>query len=411
MKKICLLLGTCGAGLLLCCSGCKDSGKQPAGAAQKMPPPAVVTGKVELKDNIEKRSYTGVVTAPAVVTLMPRISGEIRKVGFSEGQIVTKDQILYEFDKTRYKAAVENAKARVAESKAKIAEADARIAETQARLTFAQIDFDRQKKLHMSNAAAKAAQENAQSTLDAAKAANEAAKAAKAAAHASQAAAEAQLITAQDDLDNCEIKSPINGVIGINNFAVGNYVTPASGAMATINQITPIRVEFAMSNRDFLEMFGTEEKLKKEAKVILVLANDKEFSEVGTVEFIDNNVNRRTDTIQVFANFPNKLTQLRPGSSVTVKIERKIADKVPVLPPSAVMAGNGNKFYVYVVDENNMAQKREIKVSTQRSDYVFVSEGLKEGETVVVDGTHKIRIMKPGTPFPVVPTAPAPVKK
>jgi RND family efflux transporter MFP subunit len=214
-----------------------------------------------------------------------------------------------------------------------------------------------------------------------------------------------------DDLNNCEIKSPINGVIGINNFAVGNYVTPASGAMATINQITPIRVEFAMSNRDFLEMFGTEENLKKEAKVRLVLANDKEFSETGVVEFIDNNVNRRTDTIQVFANFPNKLGQLRPGSSVTVKIERKIANNVPALLPSAVMPANGNKFYVYVVDEKNMVQKREIKVSTQRSDYVFVSEGLKEGETVVVDGTHKIRIMKPGTPFPVVPAAPAPTGK
>lgn len=396
MKKLYLLLGTCSAGLLLCSSGCKDTTQKPAAAAQQQPPPAVVVGKVELKANIEKRTYPGVVTAPAVVTLMPRISGEVRIVGFSEGQFVRKGQLLYEFDKTRYLAAVENAKAKVAECKA-------RIAETQARLTFAQIDFDRKKKLHLSNAAAKAEQENALSVLEAAIAANEAAKAA-------HAAAEALLITAQDDLANCEIKAPIDGIIGVNKFSVGNYVTPASGALATINQITPIRVEFSMSNRDFLEMFGTEANLKKEAKIMLTLANDKDFSEIGTVEFIDNNVNRRTDTIQVFATFPNKLGQLRPGSSVTVKIERKLADNVPALLPSAVMAGNGNKFYVYVVDQNNMVEKREIKVSTYRSDYIFVSEGIKEGETIVIDGTHKIRIMQPGTKVPVVPTTPA-VKK
>ena len=411
MKNIISLIGACSAGMLLCCSGCKDSKPAAAGAAQKMPPPAVLVGKVELKDNVEKRTYTGLVTAPAVVTLMPRISGEVLKVGFAEGQLVKKGQLLYEFDKTRYQAAVENAKARVAESKARIAETNAKIAEAQSRLTFAQKDFDRTNKLHLNNAATKAQQENAQSALDAAKAANEAALAANEAAKASLAAAEAQLITAQDDLDNCEIKAPINGVIGVNNIAAGNYVTPASGALATINQITPIRVEFAMSNRDFLEMFGTEENLKKEARIKLTLANDKEFSETGTVEFIDNNVNRRTDTIQVFAVFPNKLAQLRPGSSVSVNIERKIASNVPALIPSAVMPGADNKFFVYVVDEKNMAHKREIKVTTQRSDLVFISEGLKEGETVITGGTHKVRIMTPGTPFPVVPTAPAPIKK
>lgn len=384
-----LLFTTCSLLIAGCCTGCKENGKAAPAKTQTPPPPAVVTGKVVLQDNIEKRTYAGVVTSPAVVTLMPRISGELLEVRFKEGQAVKAGQLLYVFDKTRYEAAVKNADAKIAECKARITECDAR-------LVYAESDYKRKLSLHKQNAAAATELENARSTRDAQ-------LSAKTAAEAALRAAEAQLITAKDDLANTVITAPMNGVIGVNNFAKGNYITPASGALATINQITPIRVEFAMSNRDFLEMFGTEQELKKEAKIKLRLANDKIFEEIGSVEFIDNNVNRRTDTIQVFAKFNNTREQLRPGSSVSVMIERNIGANTPAVPPSAVMPSGGDKFFVYVVDSKNLAAKREIKVTTQRDDYVFVANGLKAGETVIIDGTHKVRIMKPGAQFPVAP--------
>ena len=374
MKKT-LLLTACGVLLAGCCSGCKDNKKAQGPAPGKMPIPSVVTTQVELKNNVEKRSYAGVVTAPAIVTLMPRISGELEKVGFSEGQFVKAGQVLYVFDDTRYKAAVANA--------------EARVAECQAHLIFAESDYQRKSELRKNNATSKAELENARSVRDA--------------AISAKSAAEAQLITAKDDLANCIIKSPMDGVIGVNKYAVGNYITPASGSLATINQITPIRVEFAMSNRDFLEMFGTEAQLKKDAVIKLKLADDSTFSEIGRVEFIDNNVNRRTDTIQVFATFPNAKQKLRPGSSVAVMIERTLADNVPALPPSAIMPASDGKFYVYVVDANKMAKRRAVKVTTQRPDYVFISEGVKQGETVIVDGTHKVRIMPGKTEAAVEP--------
>jgi membrane fusion protein (multidrug efflux system) len=86
----------------------------------------------------------------------------------------------------------------------------------------------------------------------------------------------------------------MDGVIGVTNYTAGNYITPSSGVLTTINQVSPIRVQFAMSNRDFLQMFGTLAELKKEAKIALKLADDSSFEEIGKVEFdgIDESVAR-----------------------------------------------------------------------------------------------------------------------
>ncbi|MBE6381342.1 MAG: efflux RND transporter periplasmic adaptor subunit [Lentisphaerae bacterium] len=416
MKKT-LLFTACGVLLAGYCTGCQ---KKQAQQPQAQPAPLVTVGKVTEQANIEKRTYAGVVVSPSVVTLMPRVSGEIKLVGFKEGDKVKKGDVLYKFDETRYQAAVSNALAAKAKALADIERADAdianakaRIAESDARLTYAQSDYDRKLKLSKQNVTSDDKLENAKSVLDAcinAKAAAEAslkaAEAAKKSAEASLAAAEAALITAQDDLDNTTIIAPMDGVIGVNNFSLGNYVTPASGAMASIKQITPIRVQFAMSNRDYLEMFGSLDTLKKEAVIKLKLADDTVLGENGTVEFIDNTVSSRTDTIQVFAVFNNASEKLRPGATVTVTIERTIAEKALAIPPSAVMnvinhLGQTEQI-VYLVNEKNAATKRKINIVSMHADYVFIqpfktgknaATGLNTGDRIVIDGTHKIRFM------------------
>ena len=203
-------------------------------------------------------------------------------------------------------------------------------------------------------------------------------------------AAEAALITAKDDLNNTVITAPMDGVIGVTNYTAGNYITPSSGVLATINQVSPIRVQFAMSNRDFLQMFGTLDILKKEAKIALKLADDSNYEEIGKVEFVDNAANRRTDTIQIYAEFPNKLQKLIPGSTVSVMLDRLIAKNRPAVTPSAIMYDN-NTAYVYVLDKDNKVSRRDVKVGNTRGKYVIVEQGLNIGETVIVDGTHKAR--------------------
>ena len=352
MKKI-LLISACGAVL------CSIAG---AATPQAAPKPMVAVGKVTAIDNVEHRRYSGLVQAPAVVNLMPRVSGELMKVGFKNGDYVKKGQTLYTFDSIRYQAAVKSAEAKIAECKA--------------HLTYAQNNYSRTNQLHASQAASKDSLENTLSALEAYKSA--------------MLAAEAALITAKDDLKNTVILAPMDGVIGLTNFTEGNYITPASGILATINQVSPIRVKFAMSNRDFLQMFGSMENLKKEAQIALRLADDSDFEEIGKVEFIDNSANVRTDTIQIYAEFPNKSKKLLPGSTVSVMLDRKVGEKCPAIAPSAIMIDNKTS-YVYVLDKDNKAIRRDVVTGSVCGKHVIIEKGLKIGETVITDGTHKVR--------------------
>ena len=331
-------------------------------APPAMPKSLVKSGKVAARDNVEHRRYAGLVSSPAVVQLMPRVSGELLKVGFKNGDLVRKGQMLYTFDGIRYDAAVKSAEAKIAECKA--------------HLEYAQNSYNRAHNHYGQNAASKDSLENTLSSLEAYK--------------SSLLAAQAALITAKDDLKNTVIIAPMDGVIGVTNYTPGNYITPSSGVLATINQVSPIRVQFAMSNRDFLQMFGTLDVLKKEAKISLKLADDSTFEEVGKVAFIDNSANRRTDTIQIYAEFPNKAQKLIPGSTVSVFMDREIAKNCPAITPSAVMYDN-NSAYVYVLDKDNKVSRRDVKIGNTRGQYVIVEKGLKIGETIIVDGTHKAR--------------------
>jgi len=350
-----LLISACGA--MLCSAA--------VAAPQGAPKPTVITGKVVSVDNVEHRRYSGLITAPAVVNLMPRVSGELLSVGFKNGDYIKKGQTLYTFDAIRYQAAVKSAEAKIAECKA--------------HLTYAQNNYSRTNQLHASQAASKDSLENTLSALEAYKSA--------------MLAAEAALITAKDDLKNTVIVAPMDGVIGVTNFTEGNYITPASGVLATINQVSPIRVRFAMSNRDFLQMFGNMENLKKEARIALRLADDSMFEEIGKVEFIDNNANVRTDTIQIYAEFPNRSKKLLPGSTVSVMLDRKVGSQRPAVVPSAIMHDSKSS-YVYVLDKENKAFRRDVVLGSASGKYIIIEKGLKAGETVVTDGTHKVR---PGT--------------
>ena len=331
-------------------------------APPAMPKPIVVAGKVVAQDNIEHRRYAGLVSAPAVVQLVPRVSGELLKVGFKNGDYVKKGQMLYTFDRIRYDAAVKSAQAKIAECKA--------------HLEYAQNSYNRAHNLYGQNAASKDSLENTLSSLEAYK--------------SSLLAAEANLITAKDDLDNTVITAPMDGVIGVTNYTEGNYITPSAGTLATINQVSPIRVQFAMSNRDFLQMFGTLDALKKEARLALKLADDSTFEEVGKVAFVDNAANRRTDTIQIYAEFPNKAHKLIPGSTVSVLLDREIAKNRPAITPSAVMH-DGKGAFVYVLDKDNKVSRRDIVTGSERGKYIIVEKGLNIGETIIIDGTHKAR--------------------
>lgn len=321
----------------------------------------VKVGKVFETQNIETRRVVGFVTTVSRVELTTRISADLEKVGFKDGDHVEKGQMLYQFDDVRYAAAVKNA--------------EAKLAEVKARLIYAEKNYDRTNELYKKDAASKDAMETTLSSL--------------AACRAELLAAEANLVTAQDDLKHTRIYAPISGRIGATNYTVGNYLTPSSGVLATIIQSQPIRVVFSMSNRDYANMFGgREDNLKKEARIRIRLANGSYFDEDGAVEFINNEANQRTDSIQIYSRFENKARRLIPNNAVTVELSHKVGKLVPAVLPSAVMH-DAESAYVYVVKDNKV-ERRNVELGRSTAEAQLTLRGLEKGDLVVTDGTHKV---------------------
>ena len=357
MKHLTLTMALCCAAVAVNAADAKKS------AAPKMPaaPQVMVEcGNVFEAENIKVRNYTGHIVSPEKVNIVTRVSGDLVKIGFTSGEMVKKNQLLYKLDPIRFEAAVKSAEARITEIKAK--------------LVYAENNYKRHSSLLSSQVASKDVVENAWSTVQSLR--------------AELMMAEAALITAKDDLANTTITAPISGKIGATNYSVGNYLTPSSGVLATIVQSSPLRVSFSMSARDFLNIFGNEASLKKEGEVRIVLANQKKYDQVAKFEYIDNMANSRTDTVQINMLIDNPDGVLLAGNTVTVELTRKTGEIMPAVRLSAIMYDEYGA-YVYVVDAEKKVSKRTVVLGEMLPDKQLIRSGLKKGELIITDGMHK----------------------
>ena len=182
--------------------------------------------------------------------------------------------------------------------------AEAKVAECKSSAGYAELSYTRHLKLVESRAVSQDAVDNALSARDSARAA--------------LAAANADLTVARDNLKHCRITAPISGQIGTTAFTRGNYVTTSSGTLVTLIQMKPIRVRFAISNREYLDLFnGSERRFIEEGKIALTLANGSEFGEDGQIEYVENAADELTDTVMAYALFPNAERKLKTGGTVT----------------------------------------------------------------------------------------------
>jgi len=327
------------------------------GALLKVP-----VAQVELGVDKQVKTYPGRVVPVAQVNVIPQVSGEILEVGFENGAVVKKGDLLYRLDPVKYEAAVKNAEAKVAECKAA--------------LGYAELSYTRHQKLVETRAVSLDAADNALSARDSARAA--------------LAAAQADLTAARDDLRHCRIVAPIAGKLGTTQFTAGNYLQKGQGTLVTLIQDAPIRVRFSISNAEFLEMFGGRSSaFKADGLVTLALADGRDYTEDGQVEYVDNASDDQTDTIQVFALFPNKNRILKPGGTVSVTLQSRKGVKKLAIPPSAVMQDMHGSC-VWVVKKDRTVERRYVVRDVTEGDVQFVASGLKVGETVVADGVHKV---------------------
>ena len=397
----------------------------PAFAQQKMQAPAVTVAPAVEADETGTKKYVGKLDAILDVSLPARVSGKIMKYHFNDGEFVKKGTLLIELEDTTYVAAhnaaqaqlqqaeaqIRQATAQISQTEAQILQATAQIGQAQASLTYSTQNLEREKSLKSVNSrkefdaakrdydAAVSSKAAAEASLASAKASKAAAEGSLASAKASKSAAEAALLDAKNNLSYTKIYAEFDGKIGKATYSAGNYVTPSSGALATLKQFDPIYVKFSISEPDFMNNFGTPEALQKNGVVRIRLSDRSLYEQTAELAIVDNHIDTRTGTIMLWAKIDNKDHRLTPGAVVDVLLSKKVPQKRPAVPISAVQISKNNQF-VWVLDPaTNMVRQQPVVPGELVGGNQIVT-GVKPGDLVVTEGTHKI-IMLPGVP-PVV---------
>jgi RND family efflux transporter MFP subunit len=333
----------------------------PAKAKMKMAPPVVAVEKSSLVNIATFRRYIGLIKAEYDINLVARINGLITKQHVSSGSIIKKGQLIFELEDTTYKA--------------KVASAEARVKQYEAELRYAETQFNRNKTLRGQNAVSESAYDEAMKAF--------------ATTSAKLAEAKAELIDARNNLSYTKIYSPITGKMGKATYTPHNYVTPSSQPLVNVVSLDPIHVDFSISYKEYLSMFGSFEKLKKNADIKLTLADNSLYPLTGNVLYVENKVDTDTDSVTIRSIFKNPNNKLIPGGLITVSLGKKTGNQATAVRLSAVMS-DGKTSYVYTLDKNNIPQRKNVKLGSVANGFQLIESGLDANETIVVDGTHKV---------------------
>jgi membrane fusion protein, multidrug efflux system len=344
--------------LTLAASGC-------IAVAQGTPPPAVSVAPAAARQVTETGDFLGRITAIDKVDVVARVPGFIEERYFTEGQQVKTGDLLFRIEQATYKAAVDQQRANLARAKA---------AEVNAAL-----QLERGKELVKNENISQATVDQRQADEDTAK--------------ANILQAEATLQQAEINLGYTEIRAPINGRIGLANFTVGNLVEPTIGKLATIVSQDPIYVLFQVSERDVLDYkrrLAEPESKSPHLNIHIRLPNGMLYPHAGTTNFLDVQVDNTTDTVTIRAQLPNPEGLLIAGGIVGVVTDRGAPHEALVVPQSAVLLDQAGR-YVLVVDEAKKVELRRITTGAEQGRDVVVTQGLKPGELVIVEGIQKVR--------------------
>jgi RND family efflux transporter MFP subunit len=351
----------CGSVLIL--GGCGGS----KAAAPAPPPPSVEVATVVQRDTPIYSDWVATLDGYVNAEIQPRVSGYIIKQNYREGAVVRKGEVLFEIDPRPLKAALDQAKAQVAQAEAQLGKAS--------------LDVERDTPL----AAARAI---AQSQLDTE-------VQAKLAAQASVLAAKANVEQAELNLEFTKVTSLVSGIAGIARVQIGNLVGPSS-ILTSISQVDPIKAYFTVSEQvfmDFHRRFPTERSVEEQRKRMplqLILGDGSIYEHIGTISFADREVNAATGTIRVAGLFPNPNNLLRPGGYGRVRLSARTATGAMLVPQRAVTELQG-AYQVAVVSTDNKVSIRPVTVGDRVGNLWIVTDGLKAGERVIVEGLLKIR--------------------
>jgi RND family efflux transporter MFP subunit len=353
------------AGIL---SGCNSA--EPA-VAETPPPPVTVSQPVS-REVVDYDDYDGRIAAMETVEVRARVRGYIVKINFEDGQAVKKDDPLFEIDPRPYEAALNVAKAQVTPAEAK--------------KTQTQADVKRNEPLVSSGAITRAEFDKLRADADMAAAAVK--------------ANEANVVSAQLDLDFTKIVAPVNGKVSRAQVTVGNLVSGGGDILlTTITSLDPMYVYFDVDERSLLRYKNVyrkqdqaEEATVKELKipVNVALEGEEGYPHHGVLDFADNRVNPSTGTIQVRGVLPNPKRMLESGMRARVRVPAGDAHNAVLVTERAVGNDQGRKF-LYVVNDQDVVERRDVKLDRLVGGMQVVAEGIKTTDWVIVNGIQRVR--------------------
>ena len=351
--------------------GCDD------GVAQNVVPqaPAVSAADVVVKSISQWDSFNGRIEAVESVQLRPRVSGYIEKVNYTDGQEVKKGEVLFTIDDRTYRAALEQAQAALARAK------------TQASL--AQSEANRTDKLVHTNLVSREEWEQRRS----------AAVQAQADIRAAQAAVDA----AQLNLDFTKVTAPIDGRASRALITSGNLVTAGDTAsvLTTLVSQKTVYVYFDVDESTYLHYQNLARSGQGASSnhtalpVEIGLTGEEGYPHQGKVDFLDNQLAPSTGTIRMRALLDNAQRQFTPGLFARVRLPGSAEFKATLIDDKAVLTDQDRK-YVYIVDKEGKAQRRDITPGRQADGLRIVQQGLNPGDKVIVEGLQKV--FMPGMP-------------
>ncbi len=347
----------------------------PAPPVAETPPPPVTVSQPVVREVVDRDDYEGRIAAVQTVEVRARVRGHLMKVNFKDGEMVKEGDLLFEIDPRPYKAALD-----AAEAQKTAAEAS---------LKLAKAEYARSYSLARSNAASR---EEVDIWT---------AKQATAAAAVRQ--ADAEIEKAQLDLDFTKVAAPINGKISRALADVGNLVNAGGGEtlLTTIVSVNPMYVYFDVDERSLLRYRRTgagrnadpaKQASLKELKipVYVGLEGESGYPHHGFLDFADNRVNPSTGTVQARGELPNPERLLDAGMRARVQVPISDPRKAILITERAIGTDQGQK-YVYVVNDQNGVERRDVKLGRFTDGMQLVAGGLKPTDWVIVNGIQRVR--------------------
>jgi len=353
-----------GSGLFLTACGPKTDGAKQGSPAQMQSsatPVSMDTVQKEIVSSI--RSYPANVVPLQETELRAEVSGYITNIYVTDGASVKKGQKLYEIDRVRYSAAVEQAKANLEIAKANLQRVEK--------------DLQRYQTLADKDAIAKQTLDYALTDVNNQKAQVQGAQAA--------------LTTATTNLQRSLIIAPFSGTVGISQVRSGALVSAGTTLLNTISSTNPIAVEFQINEKEIKE-FTDLQSGKNSTEINLTMPDASTYASQGRIVTIDRAVDPQTGTLKVRASFENPTNTLRAGMNLNLNLRSLSTEEQLIIPYRAIFEQLGS-FSVYTVNDSSMVDLKHVTLGQKLDDKVVILSGLQPGDIIAVDG---VASLKPG---------------